>query len=152
MTQHASAWPDDKTAELVRLHNLGWSGPAIARALQSTKNSVNGKRKQLGLTRVKSSAEVSEEKSQVNRLRARVFDVTPIGPMSAEIKDFGHESGFTIIQTTMGCRWPVSGEGADMQFCCRPKAKGSFCTAHAARAYVTPPKPKQAPQRARRAA
>lgn len=41
-----------------------------------------------------------------------------------------------------GCRWPISGEGADMTFCCGPRDEGkTYCAAHNPLAF-SPAQPK----------
>ena len=51
------------------------------------------------------------------------------------------EDAVTMLQVeSRHCRWPHGDpEGADFRFCGRPRAKGAYCTTHAARAYAPVP-------------
>jgi hypothetical protein len=49
----------------------------------------------------------------------------------------GGSQDYPILRLTdRTCRWPVAGSGAATEYCCGPRARGSYCSTHADRAYV----------------
>jgi GcrA cell cycle regulator len=143
---NGNLWTPAQDAEMLRLCGLGWTATAIGPILGKTKSAINCRRKRLGLAE---PAEQRAERRAANSLREKIrvgaidfrnpgdsVGMSPRPPRHFVLDDTSRTDGKTIEQSTRGCRWPIGGEGADTLFCCRAKARGSYCDDHAKRAYT----------------
>ncbi len=137
------SWTPAEDAEMIRLCGLGWNAAKIGAEIGRTKAGVNSRRHQLGLTEARPERKVTaslREKVRVGSFKlSKPGTAAPGGnpaPRHLVLDDASRSDGKTIEQSLRGCRWPIAGEGADTLFCCRKKARGSYCEDHAKRAYT----------------
>lgn len=158
-------WTDETVVELRRLHAEGLSASQIAKRIGGgcTRNSVIGKIYRLGMVRSAEAQKATISVANSSRARAAkspqkpkvksdigiagrgaTFERAPVLPMPS-LRDAAAtgEPARIIDKRFGGCRWPISGEGADMTFCCGPRDEGkTYCAAHNPLAFSpTQPKP-----------
>lgn len=151
-----TAWTDERVETLRAGHKAGLSASQIANQLGGiTRNAVIGKVHRLGLGPIgggRASNPLAGRLQKVGlptppaRPKLKVFsptqvvEVSPPRPPLVEIP----ERAFSPLKAcepvpfaSPGCKWPVSGEGADM-LCCGAKREedGPYCAAHARVAFV----------------
>lgn len=162
------SWTPERVETLKKLWVQGLSASQVAQALgQVTRNAVIAKIHRLGLaTRERAAAPKLAPRPMAEVMtRAPRTVLVKAGP-SAETKRGPYEQRVvqaaiavvlkaepepvkrgelaptaTIFNLTAhACRWPIGNPSADdFGFCGRPKARGSYCDAHAKRASGRPP-------------
>lgn len=141
----SNAWSDENAARVAKLDAQGMSESEISAFMGLTKNAIHWQRVKLGLVKKREPKAEAPHRSLSEKIRLGAFDfrrhgeLPPEGaksPKHYDLNDPSRSDGKTIEQSTRGCRWPIGGEGADTYFCCRQKARGSYCADHAKRAYT----------------
>lgn len=150
---HGSGWTDERIAELTRLRKVeGLSASQIAKQLGGvTRNAVLGKLDRLGLggvVKVFSSSHGHEgRKAQSAKTREGVKRAYRFGAGNADggkppepLPDMNVAAATDPIpllqRSAFRCAWPLGEPHADMLCCGAPIARGSYCAAHGAAAYV----------------
>lgn len=169
-TQCAETWTEDRTALLRKLWADGLSGSQIAQQLGGvTRNAVIGKVHRLGLggrgapskpalrpirvaaprppkpARSFVKANPVENKVLAAIANAEVKSAPPASVVRLERAFQQVEARPPVPFGSPGCKWPISGSGADMMVCgdVRDEARGEhcpYCPRHAEVAYQPPPK------------
>lgn len=167
-----STWTDERVAELVRLWTEGYSASQIARKLGGcTRNAVIGRANRMKLTarRAPSIPGMVTERKTPQRTRADLAKINRQLVQPKKIRVILNQQTFVEAEArepvrpasmrvfvplevcdpvpfgSPGCKWPVSGEGADMMCCgakqrARPDRDGlsPYCAHHHAIAFVPP--------------
>ncbi len=149
-------WKVPGRVEALRKHAAdGLSAAQSAKLLGEgcTRNMVGAKRHRLGLCQTvddallrrqigkSGSARLSKKAAPVLKLAGNgaVFEQSEARVSPVPMK-FTEEPGRGLRITDpgfSGCRWPLSGHGADMKFCCAKRPEGAaYCTEHAKKAYT----------------
>lgn len=148
-------WTDERVALLTKLWGEGLSAKDIAEQLGGvTKNAVLGRIHRMGLSGRKKEpkpvpkpAPAPKREKPAPRQRADV----PLPPDTRPLRVVDLPCTVPLLDlTSRMCRYPA-GDGADIRFCGLPKARGSFCSAHAHLVYV-PAGPEIKERRAKRPA
>lgn len=150
-------WTNARIDQLRDLNTEGLSGQQIAEVIGgTTRNAVIGKLHRLGIVCSalrKIEAHKRNNASRGGRTRqkpkplALVAALTfgnlsgptvPKAPARIDITDAEREGGLRIIDPGFrGCRWPLSGDGSEMRFCCAGVADGPYCGEHKRRAHTS---------------
>jgi GcrA cell cycle regulator len=151
-------WTEERIDRLKALHREGVSFGDISRdpVIRKgghTRNACIGKAMRLGLqSRGGSQGVAATEASRINRpknppkviqrsAKPGADDVAP-RPLPAPLPKLRVVETDAVHRTILdplfrGCRWPVSGEGADTMFCCATQVpKKPYCLAHEAIGHV----------------
>lgn len=144
-------WTDARIAQLRDLNEKGLSGAQIAEAIRgATRNAVIGKLHRLGvicspIRKIEATKRTNASRGAKGRQKPKpafapafVFGnlagapTVPKPPSNINITDSNRGGGLRIIDPGFrGCRWPLSGEGSEMRFCCAALSPGSYyCTSH----------------------
>lgn len=146
-------WTDERVVALRKHHADGLSAAQSAGKLGHgcTRNMVVAKRHRLGLKDCRPASaprtfRASEPKSKAAPKPKPALKIAGNGaifeepePRTPFVRTLFVEGtgGLRIIDEGFGgCRWPLSGEGVEIRFCCASREDGaSYCTDHARRAY-----------------
>lgn len=135
------AWTDERVAVLKQAILDGLSGSQAASKLGgTTRNAVLLKARRLGL-RFK-SGDGQMPKVRIAGKGAIFHESTPrpaLVPFVERDEAPGRETLATLGPHM--CRWPIGDPSSDgFTFCGQRQTRGSYCTAHAERGYIKPPK------------
>jgi len=140
-------WTPEEESLLAKLWDEGYSASAIAAHFPyATRNSIIGKKARLGLPlRKVPGKRLPLRKVPGKRLpKLAATSVQPIIPAEiiAPVKPLDSRPTLESMRH-FDCHWPMWGDhehpqGDDIRFCGEPIVRGSYCFAHAERAYVVP--------------
>ena len=130
-------WTQDKLDELAVLFNKGYSFSRIGQALGTSRNSVAGVCKRLGL---KSSDRGSAKYVQVQKTvrKPPVRPVRPVAPESPRIPDAPYTGVEAVVNLGPGeCKWPIGDiREKGFRFCCAEiVGSTSYCPHHSSIAF-----------------
>lgn len=148
-------WTDDQIAKAKDWFvKEGLSAGQIGKRLGTSRGSVIGKLSRLGITRgATRGRETAAIQNRLNAAEARAPEVKR-SPAEGAGLNFGTQTTTSkplpklrVVTTDStprtifdpqfrGCRWPISGQGADTLFCCATQEpKRPYCVAHVEIAY-----------------
>lgn len=157
-----SEWTDERVAELVRLWTEGYSASQIARKLGGcTRNAVIGRVNRMKLTARRAPsipgmvterktpkratlAKINRALAQPNKLRVIANQQTFVEPEPRAPRAEVSTRAFVPLEVcdpvpfgSLGCKWPVAGDGADLM-CCGAKRRDEspYCHHHHAIGFV----------------
>jgi GcrA cell cycle regulator len=131
MPRHPGDWSEEEQERLKELWTTTeLSATRIGLILSKSKNAIIGRAHKLGLPARRVGIKVSPLTGLEKRKAMELLTTTN----ATELEFGGLEPLTNYLEVPdSGCRWP--GE-AELSCCGRPKARGSYCEAHAKRAYT----------------